>query len=314
MTPIDLSDVESAAERIGSRVRRTPCLRARFLKEAIHDGPLMLKLECLQVTGSFKARGASNAVLQLSEAELQRGVITASGGNHGLALAYAARASDAKAAVFLPERAPQEKAQKLRSWGAEVVIAGLDFDDANQAALERAQRDGMTYLHPFNHPHIIAGQGTVGREMMKQSPDIDVVLVAVGGGGLISGVATAVKAMKPNARIIGVEAAGAPALRASRDAGRLVTLDKIETEANTLAPKRSGELNFSIIERLVDDIVLVTDQQMREAARWLWFEMGLSAELSGAAALAALQSGAVQFAPETSVAAIICGAGPDGVR
>ena len=155
--------------------------------------------------------------------------------------------------------------------------------------------------------------GFVGREMMKQSPDIDVVLVAIGGGGLISGVATAVKGMKPEARVIGVEAVGAPALRASRDAGRLVTLDKIETEANTLAPKRSDEINFSIIERLVDDIVLVTDEQMRDAARWLWFEMGLSVELSGAAALAALRSGTVSFSPETHVAAVICGAGPDGI-
>ncbi len=312
MTLVSLNEIDLAAERIKPRVRRTPCLRARFIKEPVHAGPLLLKLECLQVTGSFKSRGASNAVLQLGEAELRRGVITASGGNHGLALAYAARASGAQAAIYLPERAPVEKAEKLRAWGADVVIEGLDFDDANQAALARAERDGMTYVHPFNNPHVIAGQGTVGKEMMKQSADIDVVLVAIGGGGLISGVATAVKAMKPNVRIIGVEATGAPTLRASRDAGQLVALTKIETEANTLAPKRSAELNFSIIERLVDDIVLVTDDQMRDAARWLWFEMGIGVELSGAAALAALQSGAVSFSPDTNVAVVICGAGSDG--
>lgn len=313
MTPPSLDDIEAAAERIKPRVRRTPCLRTRFIKTPLHAGPLMLKLECLQVTGSFKARGASNAILQLDEATLGRGVITASGGNHGLALAYAARASGARAVVYLPERAPQEKADKLRAWDAEVIIEGLDFDDANAAALHRAERDGMTYVHPFNHHDIIAGQGTVGREMMKQSSDIDVVLVAIGGGGLISGVATAVKAMKPGARVIGIEAAGAPALRASRDAGHLVTLDKIETRANTLAPKRSAELNFSIIEQLVDDIVTVSDDQMRDAARWLWFEMGIAAELSGAAALAALQSGAVSPPADACVAAIICGAGQDGV-
>lgn len=312
MTPPNLSDIEAAAERIKQRVRRTPCLRTRFIKTPLHDGPLMLKLECLQVTGSFKARGASNAILQLDEAALRRGVITASGGNHGLALAYAARASGARAVVYLPERAPPEKAEKLRAWDADVVVEGLDFDDANDAALRRAERDGMTYVHPFKDPAIIAGQGTVGREMMKQSPDIDTVLVAIGGGGLISGVATAVKAMKPSARLIGVEAAGAPTLRVSRDAGRLVTLDKIETRANTLAPKRSAELNFSIIENLVDEIITVTDDQMQTAAQWLWFEMGIAAELSGAAALAALQSGALSLAPDTCAAAIICGAGQDG--
>jgi len=313
MTSPSLDDIEAAAERIKPRVRRTPCLRTRFIKTPLHAGPLMLKLECLQVTGSFKARGASNAILQLDAATLNRGVITASGGNHGLALAYAARASGARAVVYLPERAPPGKADKLRAWDAEVIIEGLDFDDANAAALHRAEQDGMTYVHPFNHHDIIAGQGTVGREMMKQSSDIDVVLVAIGGGGLISGVATAVKAMKPGARVIGIEAAGAPALRASRDAGHLVTLDKIETRANTLAPKRSAELNFSIIERLVDDIVTVSDDQMRDAARWLWFEMGIAAELSGAAALAALQSGAVSPPADACVAAIICGAGQDGV-
>lgn len=308
----DLDDIEAAAERIKPRVRRTPCLRTRFINAPLHEGPLMLKLECLQVTGSFKARGASNAILQLGDEALRRGVITASGGNHGLALAYAARASGTRATVYLPESARPEKVEKLRAWGADVVVEGRDFDDANAAALMRTERDGLTYIHPFESPEVIAGQGTVGREMMKQSPDIDVVLVAIGGGGLISGVATAVKAMKPQARVIGVEATGAPTLRASRDAGKLVTLEKIETQANTLAPKRSAELNFSIIERLVDDIVLVNDDQMREAARWLWFEMGLAAELSGAAVLAALQAGVVSYSPDTTVAAIVCGAGKDG--
>ena len=312
MTSPTLDDIEAAAERIKARVRRTPCLRTRFIKTPLHAGPLMLKLECLQVTGSFKARGASNAIAQLDTAALERGVITASGGNHGLALAYAARMSGTRATVYLPERAPPEKAAKLRAWDADVIIEGIDFDDANAEALRRAEREGMTYVHPFMHPDIIAGQGTVGREMMKQSPDIDVVLVAIGGGGLIAGVATAVKAMKPGAKVIGVEAAGAPTLRASRDAGRLVTLDRIETRANTLAPKRSAELNFAIIEELVDDIVTVSDDEMQDAARWLWFEMGIAAELSGAAALAALQSGAVTLAPEACAAAIVCGAGEDG--
>lgn len=313
MAAPDFDDIERAAERIKPHVRRTPCLRTRFIRAPIHGGPLMLKLESLQVTGSFKSRGASNAIRLLDEAALARGVITASGGNHGVALAYAARAAEIPAVIYLPERAPAAKAAKLRAWGADVMVEGLDFDDANQAALARAERDGLTYVHPFDNPHVIAGQGTAGRELMKQSPDTDVVVVAIGGGGLISGIATAVKAMKPAARIIGVEARGAPTLRASRDAGQLVTLETIETEANTLAPKRSAEINFAIIEDLVDDIVLVSDDEMRAAARWLWFEMGIGAELSGAAAVAALQSGRIALAPDVTVTALVCGAGVDGM-
>lgn len=309
----NLDDIENAFERIKGHVRRTPCLRTRFIKNPVHSGPLMLKLECLQVTGSFKARGANNAILQLDAGTLSRGVITASGGNHGLAVAYAAHAAGSKATVYLPESAPATKAEKLRAWGADVVISGSVFDDANAAALEHAERDGLAYLHPFNHPDIIAGQGTAGREMMKQSPEIDVILVAIGGGGLISGVATAAKAMKPDVKIIGVEAEGAPTLRASRDAGELVTLDTINTAAGTLAPRRSAPLNFDIIEDLVDDIVTVSDDAMRDAARWLWFEMGLGAELAGAAGIAALQSGAVSFPEDACVATLVCGAGSDGI-
>lgn len=313
MTAPTLDDIEATFGRIKGRVRRTPCLRTRLIRNPIHAGPLMLKLECLQVTGSFKPRGANNAILQLDDAALKRGVITASGGNHGLAVAYAAQASGTHAVIYLPENVPAEKADKLRAWDAEVIIEGADFDDAYAAALIRADANGLTFVHPFDNPHVVAGQGTVGLEMMKQSPDIDVVLVAVGGGGLISGVATAAKAMKPDVKVIGIEAIGAPTLRKSRDAGKLITLDKIETAANTLAPKRSAELNFSIIERLVDDIVTVSDDDMRDAARWLMFEMGIAAELSGAAALAALYSGVLSFPPETTVAAIVCGAGADGV-
>ncbi|MBL4721929.1 MAG: threonine/serine dehydratase [Alphaproteobacteria bacterium] len=305
-------DIEAAAERIKSRVRRTPCLRARFIHTPAYDGDLMLKLECLQVTGSFKSRGANNAVLSLDDAAVKRGIITASGGNHGLAVAYAGRASDTRAVVYLPENAPASKAEKLRKWGAEVIIEGAVWDDSNNAALARAERDGLTYIHPFSDPAVIAGQGTVGREMMKQSSNIDYLFVAIGGGGLISGVALAAKAMKPEIKIIGVEPIGAPTLRESRAAGSLVTLDAINTEAGTLAPRRSAQLNLDIIEQYVDDIVLASDDEMRDAARWLWFEMGVAAELSGAAALAAIQARKTTIPTGAVAGAIICGAGVDG--
>ena len=310
---ITLDDIEAAAERIKGRVRRTPCLRSRFNLHPLHAGPLLVKLECLQVTGSFKARGANNAVLSLDDAEVKRGIITASGGNHGLAVAYAGRASGARAVIYLPGNTPPAKAEKLRQWGAEVVIEGAVWDDANEAAHDRATRDGLTYIHPFADPRVIAGQGTVGREMLKQSPDIDVLLVAIGGGGLISGVASAAKAIKPDIRVVGIEPIGAPTLKNSIEAGELLTLPAIDTAANTLAPRRSAEINLGIIRDKVDEIVLVSDDEMRAAARWLWFEMGIAAELSGAAALAALQSGKVEVPADAAVAAIVCGAGTDGL-
>ena len=307
--PVTLDHVEAAAARIKDRVRRTPCLRTRFMRRPVTPAPLMLKLECLQVTGSFKARGANNALLSLPDDAVARGVVTASGGNHGLAVAYAARASGTTAAIYLPEAVAEAAREKLRCWEAEVVVGGAVWDDANRAALARAETDGLTYIHPFADTTVIAGQGTVAREMLKQSPDIDVILVAVGGGGLISGIATAAKAMKPEVRVIGVEPEGAPTLGRSLEAGRLVTLEGIHTDAITLAPRRSADLNLDIIRHHVDDMVLVSDEEMRQAARWLWFEMNLGVELAGAAGVAALMSGRVEVADDQVVAAVVCGAG-----
>lgn len=313
MTTITLADIEAAAERIAKRVRRTPCLRTRFVREPLRAGPTMLKLECLQVTGAFKVRGANNAILLLDDDALARGVITASGGNHGIAVAYAAHASACPAVVYLPASAPADKAERIRAWGAEVVVEGTVWDDAEAAALARSRRDNLVYIHPFADAAVIAGQGTIAREMLKQSPDIDVIVAGIGGGGLIAGIAIAAKAIKPGIRVIGVEPTGAPTLSESLEAGGLVTLDTIETAANTLAPRRSAELNLAIIGELVDDIVLVGDDQMRRAAQWLWFEMGQAVELAGAAAVAAIQAGAVEAPDDQLVAAVVCGNGTAGL-
>lgn len=310
---ITFADIEQAAERIGSRVRRTPCLRSRFIREPLRAGKTMLKLECLQVTGAFKARGANNAILQLSDAARERGVITASGGNHGIAVAYAAYASGCPAVIYLPETSAMDKAERARAWGAEVVRVGEVWDDSERAALERAEKDGMTYIHPFADPAVIAGQGTIAREMLKQSPDIDVIVAGIGGGGLIAGVAIAAKAMKPGIKVIGVEPVGAPTLANSLDAGALVTLDSIDSKAGTLSPKRSAQINLDIISDKVDEIVLVTDEEMRDAARWLWFEMSQGVELAGAAALAAIRSGKVSAPDDQTVAAIVNGNGTAGI-
>jgi threonine dehydratase len=311
--PVTLADIEAAQARIAGRVRRTPLVAARPLTQAPADCVLFLKLECLQVTGSFKPRGATNCLLQLDPALVARGVITASGGNHGLAVAYAGRRAGAPAVIYLPASTPREKAEKLAALGAEVVIEGTVWDEANRAATARAERDGLAYLHPFADPRVIAGQGTVGLEILEDAPNLDHVIVAVGGGGLISGVATALKALKPGLRVSGVEPVGAPTLKRSLEAGKPVTLPEIATAAGTLAPVRSEEINLDIIARTVDEIVLVDDAEMRDAARWLWSELGIAAELSGAAAMAALLQGRIEVAHGARVCVLVCGAGRDGL-
>jgi threonine dehydratase len=252
---------------------------------------LLLKLEALQVTGSFKPRGAVNAVLALPSVRLQRGIVTASGGNHGLAVAYAGWAARIPATIFLPRSVAPEKLSKFAAWGAQVVVSGEVWDDSNRAALRHAEAEGLAYIHPFADPNVIAGQGTVALEILAEAPELDTLIVAVGGGGLISGVAIAAKSLKPAICIVGVEPVGAPTLHASLAADRLVELTSLDTAALTLAPRRSELLSFGTIWQSVERIVLVEDTEMRAAARWLWNEMGIAAELSGAAAVAALLAG-----------------------
>ena len=312
---LDLTHIEQAHERIKDAVRRTPCLRTRFFHSpAVEDASLSLKLECLQVSGSFKARGASNKVLTLPADARARGLVTASGGNHGLGVAYAGRRIGAPVHVYLPASTPTAKAQKLERWGARVIFEGEVWDAANRQAQRVAGRDGMTYVHPFADPAVMAGQGTVGLEILKQSPAVDTVLVSIGGGGLISGVATALKASKAGIKVIGVEPTGAPTLTRSVDAGRLVELEAITTDANTLAPRRTEQMNLDIVRACVDDIVLVEDEDMRAAARWLWFEMGLAIELGAGAAVAALRTGAYRPSRDEEICAVVCGSGTDGLQ
>ena len=310
---VNFADIEDAAERNKNRIRRTPCLRARFVSTPLRNGPTMLKLECLQVTGSFKVRGANNAIQQLDDDTRRRGVVTASGGNHGIAVAYTAYASKCAATIYLPDNAPPDKAERSRAWGAEVVVAGAGWDEAHAAALEHAELDGLSYIHPFADRAVIAGQGTIALEMLKQSPEIDVIVAGIGGGGLISGIALAAKTVKPEIRVIGVEPVGAPTLKSSLAAGDLVTLDTIDTGANTLAPRRSEAINLEIIREYVDDIVLVSDEQMWRATQWLWFEMGQAVELAGGSSVAAIQTGKVQAPDDKIIAAVVCGNGTAGL-
>lgn len=311
---VSLRDVEAAAARIRPHVRRTPLIEARPVREAVAGNALLwLKLESLQVTGSFKARGAMSKLTLLDRAAIDRGLVTASGGNHGLGVAYAGWTAGAPVRIYLPASTPKAKAEKLASWGAQVIVHGEVWDDANAEAMRAAETDGLTYVHPFADPAVIAGQGTITLEILDALPEADVLLVAIGGGGLIAGIAAAAKARRPSIKIIGIEPTGAPTLYRSLRAGSLVTLDRIDTRAGTLAPRRSDALNLDIIRRNVDDIVLVSDDDMAAAARWLWFEFGIAAELSGAAAVAALRGGAYRPASGARVVALVCGAGTDGL-
>ena len=310
---IGIEDVEAARVRIAGRVRRTPSMPLAGCRMPPDvAGRVTLKLESLQVTGSFKARGAMNRFLGTPPDEVRAGLVTASGGNHGLAVARTAFVAGVPSTIFLPSNASPAKIAKLAGWGAAVEIVGRLWDEANEAALAFAARTGAAYIHPFADPLVVAGQGTVGLEILEDMPDVDVVLVAIGGGGLVSGLATAMKARRPGVRIVGIEPEGSPTLKACLDAGRPVTLPDVTTKVATMACRRTDNRIFEAVRGLVDEIVLVSDTEMDDAARWLWFETGVAADLSGAASLAALRSGRAGLDGASHICALVCGAGAEG--
>jgi len=315
MSELTIDEIHEAASRIKGYIRRTPLISCAPVHDSAEIGDsLMLKLECIQVTGSFKARGAINKLKSLSPDDLSRGIITASGGNHGLAVAYAGWLARVPTRIYLPTTAPADKIEKLRKWGADVVIEGAAWDDSNRIAVSVAEREGLAYFHPFADPVVIAGQGTIALEILYDAPQSETLLVAIGGGGLISGIAVAAKAINPRIRIVGVEPIGAATLYSSLKAGRVVELEKIETAAGTLGARMTSQLNLDLVREYVAEIVLVSDDEMRAGARWLWFELGIAAELSGAAAVAAVLSGRYRAANGERICALICGAGSDGLQ
>ncbi len=312
---IGLEDIRAAAARIEGNVRRTPMIAASNLKTPLAGGvELMLKLELLQVTGSFKARGATNKLLSLDRSMLTHGIVTASGGNHGIATARAGFMAGVPATIFLPSNASPAKIEKLKAWGAATHIIGSAWHESNEAAQAFVSETGAVYFHPFADPTVVSGQGTVGLEILDQMPDVTTVLVAMGGGGLVSGVATAIKALAPHVRVVGIEATGSPVLLRALEVGRNVALDKVTTSVATMACAKTDDRIFDIVRDRVDAIVLVDDSEMLRAAKSLWFEMGLAADLSGAAAIAAIEEGQVRFRSGERVCAIICGAGPEAIQ
>jgi threonine dehydratase len=310
---ITIADVDAARGRIAPHIRRTPAMALDQTRNlAASAGRVTLKLECLQASGSFKARGAMNRLLGMQGKPSKAGLVTASGGNHGLAVARTAFVVGLPAKVYLPRTVSPEKVEKLKDWKAHIEIVGHVFDHANAAAMDYAGETGALYIHPFADPLVVAGQGTLGLDILDEVEDIDTILVAIGGGGLIAGLSTAVKARSPKTRIIGVQATGAPSMKESLAAGHVVTLEQVTTRVATLAARRTDERIFELVRANVDHVVLVSDEEMHEAARWLWFECGVAADLSGSASIAALRSGRLDLRPDEHVCALICGAGSEG--
>jgi threonine dehydratase len=286
---VNLTDILEAFERVRTIARVTPLLDVTRLA----GRPLLLKCESMQPGGAFKIRGAYNMVARLTPEQRARGVVTYSSGNHGQAMALAARELGAQAVVVMPTTAPSIKVEGARSFGAEVIFAGTTSLDRRTRAEQEASERGLTMVPPFDHDWIIAGQGTLGLELLEQRPDLETVLVPVGGGGLLAGVAAAVKQTKPSVRVIGVEPAGAAAMKASLAHGRAVTLDSTASVADGLMPVRPGDLTFAHAQKYVDEVITVDDDQIIDAVLWLFTKAKVVAEPSGAATVAAALSGAV---------------------
>lgn len=298
--PVALADVEAAAALIAPHAVRTPLLSLPL------EGEVLVKAESLQRTGSFKFRGALNALASTPADGLRRGVVADSSGNHAQGVAAAARLLGIPATIVMPENAVPLKVERTRAWGAEIVRCGPSSDDRARVAAELRDSRGLEYVPPFDDRRIIAGQGTVGLEIARELGNVDTVVVCVGGGGLISGVATAVKALCPGVRVIGVEPELAADAQESLRTGSRVrwsAADVSRTVCDGVRTQQLGELTFEAITRLVDDIVTVTDEAVLEAMRWYALEAKLAVEPTGALTLAALLTGAVQSSGRTVLVA-----------
>jgi threonine dehydratase len=307
---IDHSDVQAAAVRVAGRVRRTPMIEVEPAPLA-PAGRMWLKLELTQHTGSFKARGAFNHILAArDEGRLpETGVVAASGGNAGLAFAYAAARAGVPAEVYVPETAPAVKVARLRALGAAVVQVGTRYAEAQEAATKRAADTGALFCHAYDLPAVCAGQGTLGTEVLEQTGgEADTVLLAVGGGGLMAGVAAA---LEGRARVVGVEPVTIPTLERALHAGRPVDVEVSGIAADSLGATRLGEIAFAVASRTGVRPVLVTDEAIIEARRFVWEEYRLVVEHGAAAAVAALRSGAYRPAPGERVVVVLCGANTD---
>jgi threonine dehydratase len=294
LAPVTIADVWEAHKFLKPYIHHTSLTHSRTLS-TMTGAEIYLKAEHMQRSGSFKVRGASYKLSRLTKEQYRAGVIAASAGNHAQGVAIAAAQHNIPCTILMPENAPLAKVMATQGYGANVVLYGQTYDDAYQRCIELQQESGATFIHAFDDPDVIAGQGTLGLEMLQDLPDADAIVVPIGGGGLISGVAIAARALKPDITIIGVQAAGASSCRASLDMGEIQTLPAIATIADGIAVKRPGALTFSIIKRLVDDVVVVNDEAIINAVLLLMERSKMLVEGAGAAALAALLNGTIKL-------------------
>ena len=307
---MDLNDIRDARLRIRDALQPTPSMRALRLEKAC-GCELFLKLENLQMTGSFKVRGALNRMLLLTDSESAAGVIAASAGNHAQGVAYAALRLGIPACIVMPETAPLAKVQGTRAFGAEIVLHGSGYDAAFGRAQELQQQRGATFIHAFDDPGVMAGQGTIGLELLEQIEGFDVVVVPIGGGGLIAGVAAAIKGARPDVRVVGVQSARVPAMRVSWEAGEIRSLAASNTIADGISVARVGAHTFPYCRKFVDDIVTVDDDEIAQAIMTLLEQEKLLAEGAGAVGVAALMNGRIDGISGKRVVVIVSGGNID---
>jgi threonine dehydratase len=306
---VNLSDIQAALGRIRESIYLSPCARSEFFSQTTAN-QVYLKFDNLQRTGAFKERGARNKLLLLSKEERGRGVIAASAGNHGQGVAYHAGKLGIRVQICMPLTTPLIKVSSTRAYGAEVVLHGANYDEAYEEALRRSQAEGFTFVHAFDDDAVIAGQGTIGLELMEQHPDLQAVIVPIGGGGLIGGIACAVKESNPKIQVFGVQPSRLPSMKVAVAEGKPVTLNAASTIADGIAVRRAGERTLPLVQKYVDDIVTVEEEEIANAILLLLEREKTPAEGAGAAAIAALVNRKLSLV-EKNVAVLVCGGNID---
>jgi threonine dehydratase len=305
MLTLTLKDFEDVRARIAPHIKHTPLLTSRQLSE-LTGYDVRMKAEMFQRVGSYKIRGPLNKFALMPEEQKRRGVVCSSAGNHAQGVALAAQIHGIRAVVCMATNATPAKIAATKAYGADVVLHGTIWDEANEKAKELVRTEGLTYVHPFDDEQLIAGQGTLGLEIVQDWPEVDAVVVPIGGGGLIAGVSMAVKSHNPNARVIGVESSDGPAMQRSVEAGKLETID-CKTIIDGLRVRRAGEINFSVVQRFVDEIVALPDRDIFEAMVWVMERCKLVVEGAAAAPVAALLHGLVKLPKGSRVAVVLSG-------
>ena len=304
---ISMAMLHDAQRVLKPVINRTPVIPTKGL---VPGCEFYLKADCLQKTGAFKLRGAYYKIATLSDEEKERGVIACSAGNHAQGVAFAARDMGIRATICIPEGAPISKIEATRSYGANVVLVPGVYDDAYAEAVRLRDEQGLTFIHPFNDYSVMAGQGTIGLEILEQLPEVDMIFVPIGGGGLISGLAYAVKNLKPDCRIIGVQAAGAPSMAESLKEGKIITLSSVDTVADGIKVKTPGDLTFDMCREYVDEVVTVSEGEIASAILTVLEKQKLVAEGAGAVGIAAAMYGKVDLRGKT-VCALLSGGNVD---